>query len=151
MMAAPWIAHGETALLKDGGYVVNPTPFNLGLVGAVTSLPYTVPAGKQLIIDYFSIEGIWGAAMWPWIGALPFDGSKVIQTFTAPDLNIPFNQGPLNDGSKFGQLPGTREWHPCFVLPAETIFNLTLAGWHQSSEGWVYGWVVSGELQDVVA
>lgn len=134
----PWIAHSQSVIAPAGGYTDNPAPRNLGLVGTVTSLPYTVPAGKKLIIKYIALEGIWGHAIWPWIGDPPFTAAKALSTFVAPTVK---------GGS--GTYSGTRQWTPTYVIPAGSKFNITQQVFDQPSPGsWVYGWEVSGELCD---
>lgn len=136
----PWIARNET-LFVNNQYLTNPQTASVGLLGEA-SLPYSVPTGKKLVIDHLAIEAIWGAAMWPWVGAGTFGvnttSAQVLDTFTS---RVP--------ATATGESVGTYQWTPHYELPAGLIFNLTMRNFNAPSEGWVYGWEVSGELCDV--
>jgi hypothetical protein len=129
----PWVAHAFTMFPADSVNITNPTPQTNGLVGEISSLPYTVPSSKKLVLNYLSIQGNTGAAMFPWVGSGSFVANVVIQTFTAPTVTTS------------GTLPGTREWKPNFIFPAGVILNLTMEQFGQPANT-VYGWTMGGML-----
>lgn len=145
MNCLPWVIHNQTTFPLDPTaspstsiILINPPGYAAGLVGEITTLPYQVPAGKQLTITYLAIEGLWGAAMFPWIGVTPDDPGRVVTTFTAP---------PVPPGYPYG--PGTCEWHPEFTIPAGSWLNLSLRGFNAPGD-YMYGWMMAGKLCEVV-
>ena len=79
-----WVAYG-TFILAPYTNTDNPDTNILGLDGEV-KLPYTVPAGYQLTIDYMQIEGPAGpqVGMMLWIGDMPCENSKSVISCTTP-------------------------------------------------------------------
>lgn len=138
----PWIIHNQTTFPVDPSdpsqsvILINPPGYAAGLVGEVTTLPYQVPTGKQLTINYLAIEGLWGAAMFPWIGTSPDSPGQVVTTFTTP---MP------SPGYPYG--PGTCEWHPKFTIPSGQSLGLSLRGFNAPG-AYMYGWMMAGKLCD---
>jgi hypothetical protein len=52
----PWLAYGAQ-VLPSGSLVDDPAPNVNGVVGEVTSLPYEVPSGHQLIVTSAGMSG----------------------------------------------------------------------------------------------
>jgi len=77
-----WVAYG-TFQADPFTYIDNPETNLLGIEGEV-SLPYTVPEGYCLTIDYLQIEGPAGpqVGMALWLGDYPCENSKSIISCT---------------------------------------------------------------------
>jgi hypothetical protein len=133
-MSEHWTVYGQTRLDPAIPHHHNPTPICGNVLGEVTSLPYTVPAGKTLLIERVSLEAHWGTVLWPWVGST-FLVDKVLETFRGQELDEP---GP------------SYVW-PCeFYLPEGTVLNITLHPRNQpaGSSPKVQGWGLSGKLLD---
>lgn len=127
-----WIVYGATTIAA-GGVVDNPTPNSNGVVGEVTSLPYTVPSGHTLTItsmqvegpacDYSSNSSQFGMGIW--LGSAPCTNSKWIASCTTT--------GGSNQNTNMN-----------LELPAGTILNLRMM--NNTSNAWVDGWYVEGQL-----
>lgn len=130
-LSTPWIIYGQTAPICQGG-INNPTPSTNGLTGEVTALPYTVPAGKELVIDAYGLESYGnvagGLVLVPYLGASP------------PTVNSAF----LHSVYAFSESVETTgvEFH----LPAGKVFNLLLMS--NECPAQVVGWYVKGHLVD---
>jgi hypothetical protein len=132
-----WTVYGQTRLDPAIPHHHNPTPITGNVYGEVASLPYTVPAGKVLLIQRVSIEAHWGTVLWPWVGSLPFtDPETVIESFRGRELDEP---GP------------NYEWHGEFYLAAGKVLNITLHPRNQpaGTSPKVQGWGLSGKLFDL--
>ncbi|MCS3449540.1 hypothetical protein [Bradyrhizobium elkanii] len=126
MTAAPWLVYGQTTV-SASGTVTNPTPNVNGLTGEVSSLPYTVPAGKTLTVTVWGMESYNSTGvsiLQPWIGAGPVTNAKAIPPTQATQ--------------------GTRQTTGNFVFPAGTVLNINLTNTQASS--FVFGWFASGTL-----
>lgn len=135
-VADPWYAYGQT-VIPPNGVVQNPQPNVNGLIGAVTSLPYTVPAGKILIVKMFQMEALWGGAILPWIG-------DTLADFTAANCLSTVNSDNINSGMNF---PASFLFNGfTYHIPAGKKLNIRLSANYANSTGWIYGWYVGGEL-----
>ena len=152
-MADQPIFFGPVAYLPNsvggGKYVVNPPIVHLpGVVGQVTSLPYTVPAGKELIITKVSIEGIYGAAIFIFVGDT-FNVNTSIMTFTAPWVAADANGNTKWEG------PGTRWWESEIHLAAGTKVGVALTNFAGAdganlANNFAFAYNVHATLKDVV-
>lgn len=127
-MSSPWIVYGQTAVPMNGG-VVNPTPNNNGLIGEVHALPYTVPAGKVLVLKAWSIESYatTGAAfIFPWLG------TSLTNAACLPTCSANNGTNILSDAE--------------FHIPAGKILNFKLTSGQPAD--FVFGWHAYGELRD---
>lgn len=133
-MGTPWIVSGQT-LIQQGVYKVNPTPNNLGVLGEIHALPYTVPVGKQLRLYKWGIEAYPPATaqigMNCWVGT---------GTMGPPNALPSVNAG-AGVGNEFVSAQG-------WVLPAGTIFNVNLYLNGPVSQCYE-SWWVEGVLEDV--
>ncbi len=129
----PWIVYGQTAPMYNGA-VNNPPPSVNGLIGEVAALPYTVPAGKVLIIEAYGIEAyatvVQGLVLVPYLGATP------------PPNNAVFLHSVYADNAS-NETTGVR-----FHLPAGTVLNVRIMSNENPSQ--VVGWYVRGCLVDAV-
>jgi hypothetical protein len=131
-----WTVYGQTRLDPAIPHHHNPDPMTGLVIGEVDCLPYTVPAGKILLINRVTLEAHWGTVLWPWIGAgnpaQVFTWDKVIETFRGYELE---DAGP------------TYEWHPEIYLPAGSVLNITLHP-RKAKSNMRQGWGLSGKLLD---
>ncbi|MPY72154.1 MAG: hypothetical protein GEU92_19005 [Alphaproteobacteria bacterium] len=130
--AEPWVISGQTNL-SAGTSVDNPTPANAGAIGAVTSLPYTVPAGKQVCIHAYGMEGYdfaGIAVLFVWTG-----NPNPVTAQWRIDHGLP--SAAAKDGSQ--EITGMN-----FCFPAGTVINIRLI--NGQSSGSVYGWYVTGSI-----
>jgi hypothetical protein len=138
-----WVVYGQTAMpAAPNGGVTNPTPgtglgqgLNInGLVGEVTSLPYTVPEGKQLVLEGWGFEGLnqpFGVCI-PFIGDAPVTNAKCL-----PSVGCGGSQASYYiTGTRFTVPAGKKVG--VFLLNGTTIHNVICA------------WFVQGHLEDVV-
>ena len=125
-----WIVYGQTTI-PSNSTVDNPAPNVNGLIGERSSLPFTVPAGKVLIIEAYGMESYenlaGGAALIPWIGAAPITNAKCLHTCYA--------------GNASNEVIGA-DW----AIPAGKVFNVRLTNAETAQAA--YGWYVSGKLYD---
>lgn len=124
----PWIAYAQTAPVCQGG-INNPVTNLNGLIGEVT-LPYTVPDGKELVIEAYGLEAYGnvpgGLVLAPYIGATP-------PTTNAVFLHSVFSDNATNEAIGV-------EFH----LPAGKVFNVRLMS--NECPAQVVGWYVKGHL-----
>ena len=126
---APWIVYGQTAPICQGG-IANPKPNVNGLIGEVTALPYTVPAGRTLVVRAYGLEAYGnvpgGLVLVPYLGATPPSGNNAF-------LHSVFSDNASNETLGV-------EYH----IPAGKIFNLLLMS--NECPAQVVGWYVTGRL-----
>lgn len=134
---APWTAYGQCTTVPNGS-VDNPTANLNGLRGEV-SLPYTVPAGKELWLTAYGGEAYnvpttssgapQGVVYVPYIGTTP------------PSSNNVFLH------SVYASLRSNETTGVNFIIPAGKTLNYRV----QSSYtlAWVVGWYMRGTLRDV--
>ncbi len=136
----PWIVRNQS-VINYGQVLQNPTPSASGLVGAST-LPYIVPTGKMLQIDYLAFESHEGVAFWLWTGSTMLTQNQIM-TFTSIDAK--YNQGSLSDA----RFKTTQEWRPQNVFFDEGVqVNLALQEFSPTFDGFTFGWLMSGKLFD---
>lgn len=101
-----WVAYG-TFTINPYTNLDNPSTNLLGLPGEVT-LPYTVPEGYDLVIDYLQIEGPDSpqVGMMLWLGDHPCQNSKAIISCTTAGGSTQLNGMTINIGS--GQIVNIR-------------------------------------------
>jgi hypothetical protein len=135
----PWSVMGQTTI-NAGVNTDNPTPSSNGLIGEVTALPYTVPAGKILLICSSHMEGNWtgmaasnagtdahiGGTLAIWVGASIVTNSQFILSNSCANV--------INETS------GHR-----YYIPAAKIVNVRVTN-TSTTNGWVTGWGVFGYL-----
>lgn len=132
--AAPWVISGQTNLAANTA-VDNPTPASPGAVGQVTALPYVVPAGKQVCIKAYGMEGYDAsgiAVLFMWTG-----NPNPVTSQWRMDNGLP--SAAAKGGSQ--EITGMN-----FCFPAGTYLNVRLI--NGSSYAGVYGWYVTGEITD---
>lgn len=125
-----WIVYGQTTM-ATGSAIDNPTPNVNGLNGEVTSLPYIVPAGYNLVLTAWGFEGLaeeYGVCI-PWIGKAPISNAKCLASV-----------GP-SSGSYYAT--GMR-----WSLPTGTILNIRLLN-PTSENGIVCAWMCQGQLEAI--
>ena len=138
-MTTPWVCYGQT-IIAPNDVVQNPTPNTTGLVGECTSLPYTVPTGKVLVIQMFQMEHLWDGAMLPWIG-------DTISDFTAANcLSTMCGTATTSSAALFAQSMWVAGFN--YHIPAGKKFNIRLNAGYAPTTGYRYGWYVGGELRD---
>lgn len=128
---SPWVVYGQTAIPAYGA-LDNPAPNLNGLLGEVT-LPYTVPAGKILVLTGWGFEGLptaFGVCI-PWIGSGPITNAKCLPS-VGPALASYY-------------ITGTN-----FQVPAGKIVNVRLLN-GTSGNNFVCAWMMQGYLMDVPA
>lgn len=132
--AEPWVISGQTNLATNAS-VDNPTPANAGAVGAVSSLPYVVPAGKRVCVHAYGMEGYDAsgiAVLFMWTGnPSPVTGQWRI------DHGLP--SVAAKGGSQ--EITGMN-----FCFDEGEYLNVRLI--NGSSYGGIYGWYVTGEITD---
>jgi len=132
--AEPWVVSGQTDMPAPGG-IDDPLPANSGALGAVTQLPYTVPAGKVLCVKAYGVEGYDAPGImviFLWTGA-PYEVSSQWRI----EHGLP-SVGASNGSNEFVGLN--------FCFPAGTLIHVRLLNGTQQIG--VYGWYVTGELID---
>lgn len=129
-MTSPWICYGQQAGPSNSA-IDNPTTNSNGIIGEV-SLPYTVPAGKKLIVTGWGIEAYESVAgsfvLVPWIGT----GSPTNNMC----LHSVLSSTQSNYSTGF-------EYH----IPAGKVFNARIMCSEANNP--VAGWWISGRLEDV--
>jgi hypothetical protein len=114
--------------------VDNPAPNVNGLVGEQTTLPYTVPCGKRLVLQGWGFEGLKNpfGVCFPWIGT--------VRTKERCLASV----GPGPSGSYY--VTGMR-----WVIPEGKIVNVRLLNGSQEggTTGVVCAWFVQGYLENV--
>lgn len=131
--AEPWVITGQTSIPANTG-VDNPTPANTGALGAVTALPYTVPAGCTLLIDAYGMEGYDAA------------GISVLFIWTgAPDpatsqWRIDHGAASVAADSGSQEITGQK-----LYFPEGTVINVRLIN-GTTMNNTVFGWYVNGDL-----
>jgi hypothetical protein len=130
---SPWSVTGQTAL-PPGGSIDNPLPSNIGAIGSVTSLPFTVPSGCELMVGGFGIESYNGqngvTVIFMWTGS----GTTAQWRLTHASASV----AAFNGSNEF---TGQR-----LTFPAGTIINVRLSNGATNKPNWLYGWYLSGEL-----
>jgi len=124
-----WIVYGQTAIPSQVA-VDNPTPNTAGVLGEVSSLPYTIPAGKMLALTSYGVESYehpGTVVLFPWLGSPPATNEKALMSVGA-------------DGGS-NEIRGAN-WH----LPAGTIVNVRLIVGEATQSAWVYAWYMFGRL-----
>lgn len=128
-MSEPWIVYGQTTATTAP--IDNPAPNSNGILGEVTSLPYTVPANKKLVLTAWGIEAHGNVAgcmvLFPWIGT-GITNAKCLHSCLADNA--------------FNETLGA-EYH----IPAGKILNFRMLC--TETPGNVVGWYASGKLEDV--
>jgi len=101
-----WMAYG-TFTINPYTNLDNPSTNLLGLAGEVT-LPFTVPDGYDLVIDYLQIEGPDSpqVGMMLWLGEHPCQNSKAIISCTTAGGSTQLNGMVITIGS--GQIVNIR-------------------------------------------
>ena len=126
----PWLVYGATTV-SPWTNVDNPQPNVNGLVGEVTSLPYTVPAGYNLVITNYGIEGGKAPqyALIPWVGEPP----------------VTNNQGLMTCAAAYGSNAYSgMTW----ILPSGMKLNARISN-SGDTDPYCYGWFLSGYLQPI--
>jgi hypothetical protein len=130
MAETPFICYGQTQTTYNSA-IDNPTPNSNGLVGEVTSLPFTVPNNKVLVLESIGIEAygnISGCqAMFPWVGDAPATNPKGLMTVLSD-----------NDSN---EISGAK-----FHIPSGKKLNIRIMT--TENPGSVCGWYLSGRLVD---
>lgn len=129
---SPWLLYGAT-VVSGGTNHDNPTPSVNGLVGEVTSLPYVVPSGYELVITNYGIEG--GKtpqyAFIPWIGSGSFTQNS---------------QGLFTCAAAYGSnLYTGMEWR----IPEGTHVNFRVSNSSNDGIAYAFGWYAEGYLHEV--
>lgn len=134
----PWTAFGQTVLAPNTA-ICDPATNHPGTLGDVSSLPYTVPAGKVLVINRGQVEALWGAGLILYFNNACTDNTKASHT--------------LNGGPVWIVPPGTNaagathdEVFGPYYIPAGMTVHLRLSSNETPSSGWAYGWMISGYL-----
>lgn len=127
-MVTPWLVYGQTVLPANN--TDNPTPNVNGLIGEVASLPYTVPAGKVLVIERLTLESYQDTAI---LAMFLYFGSVTPVTNAMCSATL---------GANGGTSQMTVGWH----IPAGTVVNLRLQNVQPNHLGWTYGWSIEGRL-----
>jgi hypothetical protein len=150
-MTQEWVVYGQTQLPASGG-CVNPMPGTgapvlingemrgkglcvNGLVGEQASLPYTVPEGKQLVLEGWGFEGLkdnFGVCI-PIVG-------DIINGAVQNNQCLP----SVGCGGGSYYITGTR-----FVIPAGKKLGVLLLN-GTTAAGVVCAWFMQGHLEDVV-
>jgi hypothetical protein len=133
-MILEWIVYG-TLVLSPFTNTDNPPLNHCGLVGEVAKLPYTVPAGYNLVIEAMQVEGpapdsnsLSQFGMNLWIGEYPATNDKGVASCTT--------------GGGSAQLNGMR-----FVIPAGKKVNLRMM--NNTNYPWANGFYVQGHLEKI--
>jgi hypothetical protein len=134
--ATHWVAYGQVQPVYNAA--IDDPPCNLnGTLGEVASLPYTVPAGKVLVVEAYGIEAYGkvaggpdggGLVLVPWIGELPATNAKCLMSCYSDNAS--------------NEVLGSR-----FVLPAgKKLHARVMCSENPAS---VCGWYIRGRLEDV--
>lgn len=131
MADTPWLLYGAT-VVAGGTNHDNPAPSVNGLVGEVTSLPYTVPYGYELVITNYGIEG--GKtpqyAFIPWIGSGSFSSNS---------------QGLFTCAAAYGSnFYNGMKW----IIPEGTIVNFRVSNSGNDGIAYAFGWYAEGYLRE---
>ena len=122
----PWIVYGQTQTAA-GTNIDNPAANSNGLRGE-SSLPYTVPIGKELVVEAYGIEGYpnptGGVALIPFIGNAPSKQTDLFTCYANTSTN---------------EVTGIR-----YYIPAGLTFNIRIT--QNESPGPVTAWYVRGKL-----
>jgi hypothetical protein len=126
-----WVAYGQTNMAASSA-IDNPAANLAGVEGEVT-LPYTVPAGKRLILTGWGFEGLnsqtnFGVCI-PWIGEAPCTNAKCLASVGC------------NGGSYY--VTGMR-----WVIPAGKKLNVRLINGSPQNNV-ICAWMIQGILEDV--
>ena len=130
-MIYPWALYGQTTLAANQG-IDNPAPNAAGVLGEVPALPYVVPDGRTLVLDGWGIESYDASGLgfiFPWLGPPPIANAKALPTVSA--------SRETNSIARLG-----------FYLPAGTILNVRIVS-GLNINGAVFGWYLSGHLEDI--
>lgn len=137
---SPWIAYGETAL-TIGQKLTDPAPNISGLGGEVTALPYTVPAGKILVLETMSVECMWGVNMYAVVGSAGDVNNNELGSYNCGTQN-----GTSGNPPTWTFIMPTKVWPVNDHLPAGTILHLILNPINIIESGIVHGWKLTGKL-----
>ncbi len=128
----PWICYGAT-VVSGNSNSDNPSCSVNGLVGEVSSLPYTVPTGYELVITNYGIEG--GKtpqyALIPWIGTTPVTNAKGLMTCAA-----------AYGSNQYSNM----EW----ILPEGKILNIRISNASNDGVTYAFGWYINGYLREAL-
>ena len=131
--AAPWVMAGQTSIPANSA-INNPAGNDIGAIGQVTSLPYTVPVGCTLHIDGYGIE------------AYDWEKTSVIFLWTGDpngDATYRRTHSTISVAAKAHTtwVTGLR-----YYFPAGTVINMRLQN-ATSYNNAVFAWGISGDLQ----
>lgn len=133
-MKTPFVISGQTNIGSSSS-IDNPVPANSGAEGQVTSLPYTVPEGKKVCINAYSMEGYDSSGI-----AVLFIFTGTANPMTAQhriDHGLP-SVAAKNGSSQLTDMN--------FCFGPGTVINVRLI--NGSGYGGVYGWHVTGTIED---
>ena len=139
-MPTPWVAYGQTAI-GAGLMHLDPHPNKGPVVGAITAWPYVVPAGYNLTITGYGVEGnATGNTIFPILGPLPA-GAIIGDSAYAPWWNqiaaaALYSVAGTHSKAEFGFQ---------FQLPAGTEVHVGII--NSSPYNLVHGWFLQGELR----
>lgn len=124
-----WVAYSAFQLTA-GHLVDNPSLNNAGIEGEISSFPYTVPSGYNLIIDYIQVEGPDAPqfGMFVWLGEFPCTNAKAIISCTTPGGSI--------------QLHGMN-----IKIPEDTKVNIRCM--NNTLLNWIFGIYLQGHLEAI--
>lgn len=130
-----WIMYGIVTL-SPNSVVDNCAPNACGLVDEITSFPYTVPAGYELVIDSMGIEGPAldtsnnhsQTGFFVWLGDFPCTNAKALMSCTT------------TGGSTQLVDMGMR-------IPAGKKVNIRVM--NNTTQSWVNGWYLKGSLNAI--
>lgn len=130
-MSTPWIVYSQTTMPAQGS-VNNPAPNVNGLNGEVTSLPYTVPTGYNLVLTGWGFEGLntpFGVCI-PWIGTGAVTNAKCLAS-VGPSRASYYATGMI------------------WSIPAGKVVNVYLLNGTNEANV-VCSWFVQGYLEPIV-
>jgi hypothetical protein len=136
----PWSVQGQTTI-NHGVNIDNPTPNGQGMIGELSSLPFTVPSGKVLLITSMYMEGNWNGSAASNSGTdTHFSGVQAIWLGSSVVSNSQFivSNACANISN---ELRGLR-----FYIPAGKIVNVRITSALATVDNWVTGWGVWGYL-----
>lgn len=133
----PWIVFGQTVLAPNSA-PCDPVANHPGTLGEA-SFPYTVPAGKVLVINRGQVEALWGAGLILYFNSACSDNTKASHTISGgPVWTVSPGNNPA--GATHDEVFGP------YYIPAGMTVHLRLSSNETPSPGWAYGWMVSGYL-----
>lgn len=145
---SPWVCYGQTKVGNTSAddWIQNPKPNTNGLVGECGNLPYTVPAGYELHLEAYGVEG------YPAAPDGSVNGCIVIVPMIGSSWNGTDNSQALHSVNA-GAGAGTRSTSGLsYVLPTGMTLTVVLeTGCGDTTDGYVYGWFLSGHLVSTTA